>query len=72
MTGPFARWDHTHRIEPAGRDGCVLEDRIEYALPGGQLGQVLAGAFAKKKLERLFTYRHAVTSGDVLAHSVRS
>ena len=72
MTGPFARWDHTHRIEPAGRDGCVLEDRIEYALPGGQLGQVLAGAFRKKKLERLFTYRHAVTSGDVLAHSVRS
>ena len=45
---------------------------MEYALPGGQLGQVLAGAFAKKKLERLFTYRHAVTSGDVLAHSVRS
>ena len=68
VTGPFARWNHTHRIEPQGPDSCILEDRIEDALPGGQLGQMVAGAFAKKKLERLFTYRHAVTYGDVLAH----
>jgi len=71
VTGPFARWNHTHRIEPQGLDSCILEDRIEDALPGGQLGQMVAGAFAKKKLERLFTYRHAVTYGDVLAHYAR-
>ncbi len=53
-------------------DSCILEDRIEYALPGAQLSQVLAGAFAKKKLEQLFTFRHAVMYGDVLAHYART
>jgi len=71
VSGPFARWVHTDRMVPQGLDSCVLEDRIEYALPGGQLGQMVAGAFAKKKLEWLFTYRHAVTYSDVLAHYAR-
>ena len=71
ISGPFTHWEHTHRVEADGREGCMLEDRIEYALPGGSLGRVLGGAWTRQKLERLFTYRHAVTRQDVLAHDTR-
>ena len=40
VEGPFASWRHTHRIEPDGAE-ALLEDRIEYALPGGWLGDLL-------------------------------
>ena len=69
ISGPFAHWEHTHRIEADERVGCILEDRIEYALPGGRLGQILGGAWTRRKLARLFTYRHEVTRQDMLAHS---
>jgi ligand-binding SRPBCC domain-containing protein len=62
IEGPFARWEHTHTVEPDGRSACYLEDRIEYALPLGWLGRLLAGRFVRKKLDRLFAYRHRVTA----------
>ena len=71
ISGPFAHWEHTHRFEADGRAGCVLEDRIDYALPGGRLGQILGGAWTRRKLARLFAYRHEVTRRDVLAHHHR-
>src|SRR5271169_3150744 len=37
VSGPFAVWKHTHSFEPDGPQACWLEDRIEYALPGGYL-----------------------------------
>jgi ligand-binding SRPBCC domain-containing protein len=62
VTGPFALWNHTHCFEADGPQACWLEDRIEYALPGGYLGRLLGGRMARKRLERLFDYRHRVTA----------
>jgi len=67
--GPFAHWLHTHRVEPDGGDACWLEDRIEYALPFGALGALFGNAFTRRKLDRMFRYRHRVTAGDVAAHA---
>jgi uncharacterized protein (TIGR01777 family) len=54
----------------AGRaSGSVLEDRIRYRLPLGPLGAVFGGPFARRKLERMFTYRHAVTRQDLAWHA---
>jgi len=61
VEGPFAKWEHTHLFEPAGPSACYLEDRIEYALPMGRTGSIFFGAFTRRKLERLFAYRHRVT-----------
>lgn len=61
-SGPFRRWEHTHRFIPDGAKACWVEDRIEYELPMGALGSLLAGWFVKRKLEKLFAYRHRVTS----------
>lgn len=69
VSGPFAYWDHTHRVEADGPDACVLEDRVVYALPLGGLGALFGGAFAEAKLRHMFDYRHRVTAEDVAAHA---
>jgi ligand-binding SRPBCC domain-containing protein len=66
IAGPFALWEHTHSVEPDGPSACYLEDCIEYALPLGCLGRLVAGPFIRKKLDRLFDYRHRVTQEALL------
>lgn len=66
VRGPFAYWDHTHLVTPDGPEACWLEDRIEYALPLGRLGQLAAGWMVRRKLARLFAYRHRVTAEEAL------
>jgi hypothetical protein len=68
VSGPFALWRHTHRVTPAAPAGCELEDEIEYALPFAPFGDLVAGAFTRRKLNRMFRYRHRVTEQDLLAH----
>jgi hypothetical protein len=61
VEGPFAKWEHTHLFEPDGEGGSWLIDHIDYELPFGVLGRVFGGAFARRRLERMFEYRHRVT-----------
>ncbi len=60
VSGPFAYWKHTHSFIPDGPSACFLEDRVEYALPFGVLGKFAAGWYVRRKLEKLFEYRHSV------------
>lgn len=68
VRGPFARWQHTHRLRPDGDERCILTDEIEYDLPLGQMAEAIGGGFAHRRLERMFRYRHAVTAQDIAAH----
>jgi ligand-binding SRPBCC domain-containing protein len=61
-SGPFRRWEHTHLFIPEGPELCRLEDRIEYELPFGALGNLLGARLVRRKLERVFEYRHRVTA----------
>jgi ligand-binding SRPBCC domain-containing protein len=61
LRGPFRRWEHTHRFLADGPGACFLLDEIVYELPFGQLGERLAGNFVRRKIERLFAWRHRVT-----------
>jgi hypothetical protein len=65
VSGPFAYWKHTHTFEPQGASACMLEDRVEYALPFGSVGKWFGGWFVRRKLEKLFKYRHEVTAREV-------
>jgi ligand-binding SRPBCC domain-containing protein len=65
VSGPFAYWKHTHTFEPDGPSACILEDRVEYALPFGVLGRWFAGWYVRRKLDKLFEYRHNVTAREV-------
>ena len=61
VSGPFASWVHRHTVRATGPARCVLEDRIEYSVPLGWPGEMLAGWHVRKKLTRMFDYRHAAT-----------
>ncbi|HTB80376.1 MAG TPA: TIGR01777 family oxidoreductase [Opitutaceae bacterium] len=65
LQGPFARWEHLHRIDPAGADACTLTDEIHYRLRGGAAGIFFGRNFVRRKLAGLFAYRHAVTRLDL-------
>jgi ligand-binding SRPBCC domain-containing protein len=59
-------WEHKHSFLPDG-EGSILEDRIEYALPGGRVAHWVAGWFVRRKLKRMFDYRHKVTMDSLAA-----
>jgi hypothetical protein len=71
IQGPFRSWRHCHRFEPVSESACRLEDDIEYSLPLGWLGSIVAGRNVREKLERMFAYRHAVTKADMEKHAKR-
>lgn len=56
VRGPFRRWRHRHIIEPHA-EGAVLIDDIEFEPPFA----LLSGWIVKRRLRRLFDYRHRVT-----------
>ena len=60
IVGPFARWEHTHRMLPAepANTSSWLEDRIHYDVPLAAIGRALLGSYIGKSLERTFAYRH--------------
>jgi len=69
LSGPFARWEHTHSFESAQDGSGFLEDNIEYKVPGGLLGRWIAGRFIYRKIDRMFEYRHDTTVDDLAAHA---
>ena len=61
VSGPFARWVHHHRMLDDGRGGTLLRDEVDYDPPMGALGRLLGGGFIRRKLQKMFDYRHDVT-----------
>lgn len=63
-SGPFALWIHNHKVIPKGNEASLLRDEVEYELPMGLLGRIFGGGFARRKIDRMFEYRHAVTKRE--------
>jgi uncharacterized protein (TIGR01777 family) len=68
-SGPFAHWEHVHKMEPQSAASAVLDDCITYALPLPPFGDVVAGWFTRERLERLLAWRHALTRLDLERHA---
>lgn len=62
IEGPFAYWEHSHRFENVGKGSSRLTDTIHYELPLGIVGQVFGNPLVVRKLDRLFRYRHRITT----------
>lgn len=69
VRGPFAKFEHTHRFDSQAGTASQLLDYIEYELPLGGLGSLLAGRSIRQKLARMFAYRHRTTQADLAAHA---
>ncbi len=69
VEGPFAEWVHTHRFEALGPSSCTLVDEIDYALPLGGLGRLVAGGSVHDDLVRMFRFRHQRTRDDLARHA---
>jgi ligand-binding SRPBCC domain-containing protein len=65
LRGPFRYWQHSHLMEPIDDNRCLLEDRVTYALWGGHAAHLIAGWLVRRKLRRLFEFRHEVTRAAV-------
>lgn len=65
VSGPFAHWEHRHQFEAIDATTSRLTDSISFRLPLGAPGRIFGEAFVRKKLERMFHYRHAVTRDDL-------
>lgn len=65
---PFAHGKHLHALEPV-TGGTLLRDRIEYTLPGGAVGEALAGLRVRRRLEAWLRYRHDTVWGDLAVHA---
>ncbi|MBS0197570.1 MAG: TIGR01777 family oxidoreductase [Planctomycetes bacterium] len=70
VKGPMAFWRHTHRCLPGDTPNTsILEDLVEYRLPGGRVGQALGNAHMQALLARMFTFRHERTRLDLARHA---
>ncbi|MBA2719160.1 MAG: NAD(P)H-binding protein [Chloroflexi bacterium] len=56
LSGPYARWEHTHTFE-AVPDGTVVRDEILYAVPFGPLGDLANRLVVRSELARIFRHR---------------
>jgi hypothetical protein len=72
ISGPFRRWEHTHLFIPNGENSSWLEDRVEYEFPLGWLGKLFGGAYTRRRLTRMFEFRHRVTAQAFHQKSAKS
>jgi uncharacterized protein (TIGR01777 family) len=69
IEGPFVSWVHRHQIDALGSHHAALTDTIEYRLPLGALGRLVGGSAVRRRIERMFVYRHAVLADDLRRHA---
>jgi uncharacterized protein (TIGR01777 family) len=73
ISGPMAAWRHRHRFlaKGQGKEECSLIDEIAFRPPLGFVGKFLLARWIRKKVERVFTYRHELTASDIARESAR-
>jgi uncharacterized protein (TIGR01777 family) len=69
LQGPFAFWNHTHRMVPDSSNSSFLEEYIEYRLPLGPIGKLFGSGMARRRMAAVFSYRHELTKSDLLRHA---
>ena len=60
VSGPFKSWRHRHIVEPHP-EGAMLIDEIDFEVPMGPLGSLVAPVLILPKIEKMFDFRHEVT-----------
>jgi len=56
VRGPYARWEHRHRLLEEGA-GTWLEDRVTYGLPLGPLGRLAQALLVGPQIQAAWAWR---------------
>lgn len=67
LKGPFSRWRHTSRFLPAP-GGSLIEDEIEFELPGGAFALAVGSQAVERRLNRMFSFRQRRIGCDLVRH----
>ena len=49
IKGLFSSWTHTHLFNSFENSSSILDDHVEYSLPGGILSEIIASPLINKK-----------------------
>jgi len=67
LSGPYQRWEHLHEfVEKDG--GVLMRDIVDYQLPFGRLGRLVAGWLVDRDVKKIFGYRSSYIK-EVFANS---
>ena len=69
LKGPFKSWHHIHKFENTPDGKVKIHDKVNYRLPMGFLGNIVAGRMIKKRLTRMFTAREIRLERDLQRHA---
>ena len=69
VKGPFKTWHHKHAFVESGNGTCRIEDKVEYTLPMGGLGNLVAGRSITNRLTRMFRGRELRLMRDIKRHN---
>ncbi len=71
IEGPFPHWEHTHTFVPESEKSSWLEDRVDFEFPLGWLGKAIGGGYTRRRLQRMFAWRHQVTADELAARAAK-
>lgn len=57
VSGLFASWRHTIKIEPRESSHALVTDLVEYEVPFGLLGRLLDDFFAEREIKKILKHR---------------
>ena len=64
--GPFRYWKHTQSFRSLDDDSSSLRDLVQFSLPfAGLTNNRLGNHLVRKRLKRLFLYRHSTAQNDM-------
>jgi ligand-binding SRPBCC domain-containing protein len=60
LRGPFAAWQHFHRVKDQTQDGVrgtLITDQVEYTPPFALVGEMARVLFLRRQIEKTFAWR---------------
>jgi ligand-binding SRPBCC domain-containing protein len=59
LRGPYRLWRHTHQFSDYN-GGTLMKDFVEYEIPFGRFGEMVAGRMVERDVHEIFRYRAVV------------
>ena len=69
LKGPFKSWHHKHQFTQNDDGSTYVIDKVNYKLPMGILGKIVAGKMVRKRIERMFYARQIRLERDLKRHT---